>query len=549
MKRFNKIILLILFSFSFLIVLSSCKAREDINIIFTTDIHCGVDDNIGYSSLSAFKNDLEKQNKYVTLVDCGDAIQGGYVGALTKGKYIIDLMNGIGYDLMVLGNHEFDYGMDILKDRINEFNGDVLSCNISYIGKYENKLSEVKSYKIINYGSTKVAYIGITTPRSLVDSSPVNFMEDNEYAYSLCENDAQEFYKTIQDNIDASKKEGADYVILLSHLGFGSEYGEFGSTEVLKNLSGVDALIDGHAHKDIECSYYYDKDEKLVPLCSAGYKLNEFGYLTIKPTGTIQVGLIVKYDNKDIEIDSLIEDLNKEIEEYSSKVIAYSNQSLSIYDEDGIRMARNRETAIGDMVADSYRTLANSDITFVNGGSIRDNLKDGDLTFADIMKLNPFGNKICKIKATGAQILDYLEFASRSCQKEYKENGKAIGENGGFAIPSGLKYTIDTSIESTVVLDEKGSFKEVSGARRVKDVYVLINGEYIEIDPEKIYTVSGSDFVLLYGGDGVSMFSNCEVIEREVIIDYEAIVNYIVDYLKGDLKTKYSSPDGRITIE
>ena len=116
---------------------------EDIHILYTTDVHCGIDDNIGYASFAGFKNQLKKENKYVTTIDAGDALQGAFVGAISKGEYIIDIMNEVGYDIFTLGNHEFDYGMDVLSDLINKFDGDVLSCNFNYIGNNENKFDNV----------------------------------------------------------------------------------------------------------------------------------------------------------------------------------------------------------------------------------------------------------------------------------------------------------------------------------------------------------------------------------------------------------------------
>ena len=166
MKKLKVLLSFIISCFIF-ITLFSCKSNiidnSEINILFTTDVHCGVSDNIGYSALSQYKNELLNNSKKVTLVDCGDAIQGDYIGAVSKGEYIIEIMNSLGYEMMTLGNHEFDYGMDILSQRISEFNGDVLSCNINYVGKNSNKLSSVQQYKFIDYGNTKDGYLVVIT--------------------------------------------------------------------------------------------------------------------------------------------------------------------------------------------------------------------------------------------------------------------------------------------------------------------------------------------------------------------------------------------------
>ena len=94
------------------------KVQEDIVILFTNDVHCGIEENIGYAGLVEYKELMEKKTPYITLVYCGDAIHGDTIGTVSNGEYLVDLMNEAEYDLAVLGNHEFDYGMDKLGDLI-----------------------------------------------------------------------------------------------------------------------------------------------------------------------------------------------------------------------------------------------------------------------------------------------------------------------------------------------------------------------------------------------------------------------------------------------
>lgn len=524
------------------------SGNEIINILYTTDVHCAIDTNIGYSSLSAYKKQLEEKYNNVTLIDCGDTIQGDYVGAVTKGKYIIEIMNAVGYDLMTLGNHEFDYGMEALQSRISEFKGDVLSCNVSYYGKGENQLSAVKPYSIINYGSKSVAFIGVSTPTTLTSSNPATFKEDGEYVYSFGEESYEKFYSIVQSNIDEVKEKGADYVILMAHLGYGEEFKGFGSMELIKHTKGADVVLDGHSHKDIACEYIQNLEGEYIPLCGAGYRMNRFGRIMINDNGDIQVGLISRYDKKDRIIEVKIEEINEIVDRAANMVLAKSDYALYTTDNEGVRMVRNRETAIGDMIADAYRYAGHADIGFANGGGIREYLPSGDLTFKTIMKLNPFGNTIMSVKATGQTIIDYLEHVCRLVEKEYKVDGKAVGECGGFPAVSGIKFDIDTSIPSSVVLDDKGSFASITGERRVKNVYVLVNGEYQPIELDKEYIVASQDYILIEGGDGVNMFSNCEIVEKNLMLDYEALVRYILYAMGGHLADTYNKVDGRISI-
>lgn len=518
---------------------------NDIVIIYTTDVHCGVDDNIGYSALSAYVKNTKRVEENVTLVDAGDAIQGALIGSLSKGKYIIDIMNELNYDCYVLGNHEFDYGLDELALRIGEFNGDVLSCNISYKGEGESKLKDVKPYSIIDYGFAKVGYVGVTTPTVPTTSSPDNFYVDGELIYDFA---GDNLFEVVQSNIDKCHELGCDYVVLVTHLGYLDNYSPNSSPELIANTSGAIAVIDGHSHQTLACNYYKNKDGVLVPLCTAGYKMNVIGRITITGNGDVHVGIITSYPDTDGEMEQKIQEIEDLIDEEVLRVICTNDLALSIYDEAGIRISRAREIGLGDLIADAFKDVLDTDIGIINGGGIRDNLKSGELTFGDIKNVMPFDNQLCVVKATGQQILDYLEFTSRKTQAEYSNGTNAIGENGGFAHVSGLKYTIDTSIESSVEVDSAGAFVGITGERRVKNVLVCQNGEYVPIDKDKTYTITSVGFILLEGGDGANMFMGCEVVAENIILDSDALTNYIVDVLQGNLKEKYEVVGDRITI-
>ena len=532
--------------------LVGCNANKDkdIVILYTSDVHCGIDNNIGYDSLSAYKKQLEKDN-YVTLMDTGDNISGDFIGAVSKGEYIIDLMNEVGYDSMTLGNHEFDYGMDILSQRVEQFKGDVLSCNFKYIGKKENKFNKVKPYKIISYGKKKVGFVGVTTPFTIVDSTPSYFQEDNEFAYSFTGDNAEEFYACVQANIDACYKQKANYVVVLAHLGEGDEYVPYSSIDLINNTKGVTAIFDGHSHKTISHDVK-DKEGNSVPLLAPGYQMSEVGQLTIKKDKTIATKLIDKIEEKDPHISEYITNINNKVDELANKVVATSDLALSIKGPEGTRMVRTREMPIGNLVTDAYRIMSEAQIGFTNGGGIREDLKEGDITFSDIKAVHPFGNNIDTALVRGQTLADYLEFASSNVDKDYYEekNGVLVpkGEDGSFAHVSGMKYTVDTSIPTPVVFDEKNMFVKIDGTRRVKDIKVLENDAYVDIQMDKFYLVASHNYLLEECGGGANMFKDIKIVKKDLMLDYECLVNYIVDVLKGHLKDKYSAPEGRITI-
>lgn len=515
------------------------KEDKDISIIYTTDVHCGVDTNLGYAKVENYKKNLEKTN-YVALVDAGDYLQGEFIGAISKGEYIVEIMNEMKYDVVTLGNHEFDYGVDVLKDRLTQYQGDVVSCNFSYIGNKENKLNMVIPYVIKEYGNRKVGFVGITTPKTLTTSDPKTFIEDGHVAYSFGADTVENFYSVVQNNIDQCKANGADYVIALSHLGSPDSFSPFSSIDVIEHTSGVTAFLDGHSHTDLPWTTKKNKDNVDTLLVDTGYKLNEFASLTISKEGTITHEFINEYETKDQHIDEFVASINAKAEEAGSKVVA----NIDIDLEGERNFVRTREAQIGDLIADAYRYYGESDIALVNGGGIRDSLKKGDVTYEQMMNVHPFGNYLMKKKTTGAKIRDYLEFTSMKVTDVPREN-----QFGAFAQVSGLKYTIDTTIPSSVATTTSGEFVSVDGPRRVTDIKVLENDTYVDLDDTKEYTIASHDFLLASGGDGANLFVNDEVIATPVLFDYEVLINYIVDVLHGQLASKYSKVDNRIIIE
>lgn len=548
MKKIYKSIAIMFMLLFVVVVTPACSLfgspNTDIVIVYTTDVRCGVDENIGYASLASYVKKIKSSNNNFTLIDAGDAMQGNIIGSLSKGKYIIELMNMLKYNIYTLGNHDFDYGLDELKNRISEFNGDVISCNISYIGENENKLQNVKPYKIIDYGVAKVGYVGVTMPTVATVSNPKNFKENDEIAYTFA---GDNLYDVVQENIDECHASGCEYVVLVTHLGYLNNYSPNSSPELIANTTGAIAVIDGHSHQTLPCSYYNNKDGELIPLCTAGNKMSSIGRITITKAGDVQLGMISSYQDKDKAITQKIEEIEQQIDDEVSKVVATSDLALSLK-ENGIRISRSREVGLGDLVADAFRVMSDADIGFINGGGLRDDLASGELTYEDIKNVTPYDNILCVVKASGQKILDYLEFASRITLSDYTDGIKAIGEYPGFAQVSGLKYTIDTSIESTVELNEFGEFVGVSGERRVKDVYVLENGVYVPLDANKEYTIGSLDFILTEGGDGANMFTDCEIIANSVMIDSEAVISYIVNVLHGNLRDLYEVVGERITI-
>ena len=549
MKR----IILILLSVTLCLGFTGCskpkpELKDDIHIFYTSDVHCGVSDNMGFARLKALVDDDKAEHPYVVLVDCGDYLQGGTIGSISKGEQIIEIMNAMNYDVATIGNHEFDYGMDRLKELMGMAEFDIVACNSEYTGSKTDVFENTPKYVIKDFDGIKVAFIGVITPESLISSTPSYFMEDGKFVYDFGNgDDGLKIAERVQKSVDAARKEGADYVIALTHLGTGQEYEPYDAITLIRNTNGIDAVLDGHAHAEIIGDTYLNKDGKEIVLSSVGTKMANVGELFIGKDGTIETMLISEYDREDEEIKALIAREEENLNQLLQRKLSHTDFEMSITDENGIRLVRNREVGLADLVADVWRDYLGTDVVIVNGGAVRKTVKAGDITYQTVLDVQPFMNSLSSCFATGQQILDALEFGSRYTESQYTFDEKAAGEFGGFLQVSGLKYTIDTSIPSPVQVDADGMLTGFNGERRVKDVYILENGEYVALDPGKIYTVGGPDYLMAHMGDGNTVFKDCEYIILAGPTDIDVLAQYFSSIASVD--EKYSKPEGRITVE
>lgn len=525
-------------------------ATDKIVILHTNDVHCGIDPTadkegnptgVGYTGLAAYKADAEaaygKDN--VILVDCGDSIQGESIGSLTKGAALVDLMNQMGYAVATPGNHEFDYGVDNFAQLVKQAQFTYLCCNLTDL-KGEPLFD---AYKIVEVNGKKVAFVGIDTPETFFKSTPTYFQnEKGEYIYSFSEgNEGKDLYAAVQKAVDAARKEGADYVIALAHLGMDGSTAEWQSEAVIANTTGIDVMLDGHSHETYT-KEVANKDGKEVTLQQTGTKLANIGQITIDVnTGDIDAKLIpaAEYTKQDETIDAAVKAVEKDFEAILNKVVAKTEVLLNVYDPDtGKRLIRNTETNLGDLVADAYLNIMGGDVAFINGGGIRADIAVGDVTYNQIIKVHPFGNEGCLAEVTGQQLLDALELGSANYPNE----------SGGFLHVAGLSYTINASVPSSVELNDKGEFVKVAGARRVSDV-VLDNGE--AVDPTKTYKLACHNYYFHDGGDGFTMLKvdADKMLQDGGILDNEVLINYITEKLGGDVTAQaYGKPQGRIVI-
>ncbi|MBQ3074473.1 MAG: bifunctional metallophosphatase/5'-nucleotidase, partial [Clostridia bacterium] len=536
-KRFRNLISLTLalcLAVSLFTGIAFAKDEDTVVILYENDVHCALE---GYSKLSAMKKELSETYANVGAVSCGDYVQGSSLGVISKGEYVVNIMNLVGYDALTIGNHEFDYRLPRLDELVGMMNTKPVSCNFQRIGE-EN--SYFQPYSIVSYGSVDIAYVGITTPHTLSSSSPAQFKdEQGNYIYTF---NAQSLYSVVQKSIDSAKQAGADYVIALSHIGYeegGDQYEDI--VDLVQNTRGLDVVLDGHSHSVIENMKLTDKDGNQVVLTSTGTKFEHIGKLTIK-NGTFTTQLIKteNYVKTDPSVDAYLKKINEDYATLGERKIGVSGVDLITNDKDGKRLVRTEETNLGDLCADAYRKVTGADIGYANGGGIRAPIAKGDVTFNDVLSVFPFNNQVVVAQMKGQVIQDFLETSVKYWPVE----------SGAFPHMSGLTFSINTAIESSVSVDENGVFAGIYGPYRVYNIKVLNKetGVYEPIDLNKEYTFASHNYYLLECGDGMKMFEGVKILQNDGMLDVELLETYIVEHLGGVIGQEYAAVQKSITF-
>ena len=524
---------------------------DDIVIIHLNDVHCGLNDTIGYDGFVLYRDELKKKYKNVITVDVGDHSQGAVLGAITEGEAIIEIMNKVGFDVVTIGNHEFDYGIEQLHNLNSLTSSKYISLNACY---KKNKTKLFEPSKIIEAGNKKIGFIGIVTPLTYSKTYLPNLKESDGTPIYNFFSDKQEMYSAIQEEADNLKNnQKVDYVILLTHVGMNKE--AYTSNEILSNVQNIDAVFDGHTHEAYNTSSK-DKSNKNIPVTQAGTKLAYIGQLIIKQDGTLLTENIAKVpepedqtnaiqinrggDNRWVD-KNMNEFINQLFEKYSSELnIVYGHSDFDFYITSSDKNAphtnicRYQECTLGNMLADAFINVTSSDLSFVNGGNVRTNLLKGDITRKQVIDVSPFFNSIFVKEITGEAILNALEFGVSNLPRA----------SAGFLQVSGCTYYVNTSINSTVEKDDNGMFLKVGGERRVSNV--KINGKPLNLTQK--YNLSAAEFIL-DGGDGYTMFKEFPTVNESVFSDSDVLGYYIKNELGGKVPSKYQELQNRINID
>jgi 2',3'-cyclic-nucleotide 2'-phosphodiesterase (5'-nucleotidase family) len=493
-----------------LLLAGVCYAKpKSIVILYENDVHCAID---GYQTLAGLR-DAMADTAYVAVVGSGDFVQGGTAGAISKGRYVADIMREVGYDAITLGNHEFDFPVAHVAGLLEYIGAPVVSANF----RDRNGQCVYAPYLIKRFGRTKIAFIGATTPTTLYTETGA-FMDGEEQVYDLSE---KTFYSVMQNAVNQARKQGAKYVVLLSHVS--EEENETGITShtLVEHTTGIDIVLDGHSHKVVPHDTILNAAGKPVVITQTGTQFAYIGKLLIRK-GKMSNELLPfnTLTQRNERVRWVTDSINELIREQTQRVVCHSDVALQ-FEQDGLWIPRTQETNTGDLLCDAYRTVSGADIALANGGGVRKGQTAGDWTYGDIAAMLPYDNHLWTVEATGATIIELLQQNTALLPKE----------DGSFPQVSGLRFTVHVA------------------DRTVSDVEVLNKqtNEYEPIDPDKIYTVATIDYCVT-GGGFRDVLKPCKIIQRGDVLYRDILVEYLEKTLSGHVSNDYAEPQGRIKI-
>lgn len=495
-------------------------------VLHTNDVHGQVD---LYAKVAALKKDYEAKGADVILVDAGDYAQGTPYVSDSQGKTAIELMNAAGYDVVTLGNHEFDYGYANLQTIMKDAKFKVV-CNI----KYNGKLAFDASYVVETKGGLKVGFLGLTTPETSTKAHPakikgVTFMAQNAL-YSFASQEAADL-----------KAGGSDVVIALTHLGVDPESKPNRSTDLYANAKGIDFIIDGHSHTKMT------EGENGEPIQSTETKLKYVGVVVIdNATKKIESNELIQLDgyaNEDADTKAAADAIITDVDARLGAVFAKSEVELNGKRDPGVR---TQETNLGDLITDALLWYATKDgkldvpadhiVAVTNGGGIRASIKAGDITMKDINTVLPFGNTVAVVYISGEKLLESLEAATQSAPTAL----------GGFPQIAGINLSLCTGAAYAKQDETYPGGSTYYGPKSINRVTInSINGKPFRA--KDTYAVVTNDFMAAGGDVYYAFASSPKIVDTGTPMD-EALVEFIKVKLNGVIGKEYENAQGRLNM-
>ena len=492
----------------------SAGSNKSIVILFESDSHCELS---GYPKLAGLRDAINRSDTaWAGVVCCGDFMQGGAAGSISQGAYVIDVMKSVGYDAVTLGNHEFEYGGPNVMTQLQQLGAPIICANFFMHGA---SAPVYPAYTIHQYGGKRVAFIGVLTPETIVTQKFAFYDSEGKQLYDL---PGEGLMDLVQQTINEVRSQGADYVVVLSHMGERSNMA-LTSHDLIKGTRGIDAVLDGHTHSSIAHEWVENLDGKPVLVAQTGNKFKHIGKLVIQSNGELSTSLLPTEDIMEVSasVTQAVEKVQAKVQELASVVVCHSDYALIAQDANKTTLSTLQETTIGDLTADAFLHFYDeANIAIHTGSSLSVGLPAGDIKKQDLMNMVPFEDQMYLIEVKGELLVNTLAGCTQNLP----------GFCGHFPQCSGIKYTVHQK------------------SHTVTDVMVLDreSGNYQPLNMEKNYKVSLGVFYSSLGFLG--MLKDCKVIAFESRTTRDAIEQYLTKDLKGQLGEAYRQPQGRITI-
>ena len=494
-------------------------------ILHTNDVHGAVE---GYAYIAQLKADYEAKGAEVILVDAGDFSQGTTYVSSTKGADAVTMMNAAGYDVVTLGNHEFDYGYAQLKENMSKAKFKVVCADV--FNEDGTPIFDA-NYTYTTKSGVKVGFFGMETPETQTKANPALIK-----GLTFADKDA--FTTAAADQVAALKD--ADVVICLAHLGVDAESAPYRSTDLYAAVKGIDFIVDGHSHTVMT------KGEKGEPIQSTGTAFANIGVIVIDDASKKIESNSLYEIKEDTAKDATIAAAAKTIVDRVNKEygVVFAKSEVTLNGAKAPNGNRDSETNNGDLITDAmlWKVMQNKEgltvdadhvVAITNGGGIRAAIKPGDVTKKDINTVLPFGNTVAVIYVTGAELLEALEASTYSLPV------------GGFPQVAGINFTLSTA----VAYDANAETYPAStyyGPKSINRVVInSINGK--EFKANEVYAVVTNNFCA-GGGDTYYAFAAASAqFDTGIPLD-EAVMEYVTTELKGVIGAQYAAPQGRILM-
>ncbi|MFC4354173.1 5'-nucleotidase C-terminal domain-containing protein [Chryseomicrobium palamuruense] len=459
------------------------------------------------------------------LLDAGDVFSGDLYFNLFKGQADLPLMNYMGYDAMVFGNHEFDLGDDTaghkeLADFVKGTQFPMLGGNLDFSKDPAMKSLEIQGFTdtpvvgksqygtILTVNGHKIGVFGLTTVETptIASTASVQFLD---------------YIKSAEAAVKHFESKGVNKIIALSHLGFDDSVRYDNDIELAKRVEGIDLIVGGHTHSELKEGYVsnvFDAPTLIVQAKQYGDLLGTADVIFDKDGHIVDYAVELIATNKDtFEADAGAAAILKPFADAVAAKKAEPTKAVAEVALPAPRLdatnttdsVRANETLLGNLIADGMLATAKSinpatSIAFTNGGGIRAGIDAGPITVGEVLTVMPFGNALGILELKGSEIKAALEHSVAQFPRE----------NGGFLHVAGMKFEFDPS--------------KAAGSRVTK-VEVMENGAFVALDDAKTYFAATNTFTAK-GGDGYSMLGAASAegrLSEPGIVDFQMFIDYI----------------------